>query len=74
MGVSPFGANRLGEFRGPLGRDKAADKGSNAFRQPQYLLVNLALGGSWGGAIDDKIFPQKYVIDYVRVYERAPEK
>jgi beta-glucanase (GH16 family) len=54
--------------------DKAADQGGNAFRQPQYLLINLALGGSWGGAIDDKIFPQKYVIDYVRVYEQAPEK
>jgi hypothetical protein len=28
----------------------------------------------WGGAIDDKIFPRKYVIDYVRVYEQALEK
>jgi len=24
-----------------------------------YLLLNLAIGGSWGGAIDETIFPQK---------------
>ena len=29
-----------------------------------------ALGGAWGGKIDDSIFPQKYLIDYVRVYQR----
>jgi beta-glucanase (GH16 family) len=54
--------------------EKATDEGDNAFRLPHYLLINLALGGSWGGAIDDEIFPQKYVIDYVRVYERASEE
>jgi hypothetical protein len=31
-------------------------------------LLNTAIGGSWGGEIDDTIFPQKFVIDYVRVY------
>lgn len=40
------------------------------FQKPQYLLLNLALGGSWGGAIDDDIFPQSYIIDYVRVYQK----
>ena len=41
------------------------------FDRPQYLILNAAVGGSWGGqkGIDDGIFPQKYVIDYVRVYE-----
>jgi len=36
-----------------------------------YFILNAAVGGSWGGqkGIDDGIFPQKYVIDYVRVYE-----
>jgi beta-glucanase (GH16 family)/GH35 family endo-1,4-beta-xylanase len=49
----------------------AADSdGSNAFRQPHYLLLNLALGGSWGGQIDDNVLPQQFVIDYVRVYQR----
>lgn len=36
-----------------------------------YLLINAAVGGSWGGqeGIDDTIFPQQYLIDYVRVFE-----
>lgn len=40
------------------------------FDKPHYLLINLAIGGGWGGnkGIDDAIFPQKYYIDYVRVY------
>lgn len=49
--------------------------GENPFDKPHYLLLNLALGGSWGGEIDDSVLPQKYVIDYVRVYEqKAAEK
>lgn len=44
-----------------------AYKGS--FTSPLYLLLNTAIGGSWGGKIDDSIFPQKFVIDYVRVYQ-----
>jgi beta-glucanase (GH16 family) len=49
---------------------KAADeKGENSFRKPQFLMINLALGGSWGGKIDDAIMPQKFLIDYVRVYK-----
>ncbi len=41
------------------------------FDKPHYLILNFAVGGSWGGqkGIDDSIFPQKYYIDYVRVYE-----
>lgn len=42
------------------------------FDKPQYLILNLAIGGAWGGAkgIDEAIFPQRYYIDYVRVYQR----
>ncbi|HEY3388185.1 MAG TPA: glycoside hydrolase family 16 protein [Prolixibacteraceae bacterium] len=40
----------------------------NTFTGPLYLLLNTAIGGSWGGDIDDSIFPQKFLIDYVRVY------
>lgn len=41
------------------------------FDQPHYLILNLAIGGSWGGqkGIDDSIFPARYEIDYVRVYQ-----
>jgi beta-glucanase (GH16 family) len=51
--------------------DNATDKDVNPFRKPQYLLINLALGGSWGGKIDDTVLPQKFLVDYVRVYEKA---
>jgi hypothetical protein len=42
------------------------------FDKPQYLLLNLATGGSWGGqrGIDDSRFPQQYLIDYVRIYRQ----
>ena len=43
------------------------------YDRPEYLLINFAVGGAWGGArgVDESIFPQKYLIDYVRVYEKA---
>jgi beta-glucanase (GH16 family) len=40
------------------------------FSQPFYILVNMAVGGNFGGPeVDDSIFPQQYTIDYIRVYE-----
>jgi beta-glucanase (GH16 family) len=41
--------------------------------KPFSLLLNIAYGGSWGGAmgIDDAALPAVMEIDYVRVYERA---
>ena len=46
------------------------------FDEPQYLLLNIAIGGTWGGqrGIDDAIFPQKMLVDYVRVYQRGKEE
>lgn len=42
------------------------------YTDPAYLLLNVAVGGSWGGerGIDDAIFPQRMEVDYVRVYQR----
>jgi beta-glucanase (GH16 family) len=42
------------------------------FDKPQYLLINLAIGGSWGGqkGIDDGRFPHRYYVDYVRIYQQ----
>ncbi|WP_342384163.1 family 16 glycosylhydrolase [Bacteroides ovatus] len=45
-------------------------KGTNPFTKPQYILLNLALGGINGGPIDDAALPMKYEIDYVRVYQK----
>jgi hypothetical protein len=36
--------------------------------------LNLALGGDWGGPIDDAMLPQKYLVDYVRVYRKAGDQ
>ena len=47
----------------------AACAGQNPFRQPHYLLLNLALGGSAGGSVDELSFPTRYVVDYVRWYQ-----
>jgi beta-glucanase (GH16 family) len=39
------------------------------FDAPQYLLLNIAIGGNLGGNIDDTVFPVTMEIDYVRVYQ-----
>ena len=44
--------------------------GFNPFKQPHYILLNLALGGINGGDVDEKLLPAKYEIDYVRVYQK----
>ena len=39
------------------------------FTQPQFLLLNLAVGGAWPGKPDGStVFPQQMLVDYVRVY------
>ena len=43
------------------------------FDQPFFFVINLAVGGGWPGPPDDKtVFPQKLLVDYVRVFEKAP--
>lgn len=41
------------------------------FDQPFYLILNLAIGGNWGGkyGVDDSIFPATMEVDYVRVFQ-----
>ncbi|RLD79980.1 MAG: glycoside hydrolase family 16 protein, partial [Bacteroidetes bacterium] len=38
-----------------------------------HLLLNVAVGGNWGAVegVDDRIFPQEMIIDYVRVYKKT---
>jgi hypothetical protein len=45
---------------------------TNPFRQPHYILLNLALGAN-GGEPDLSAFPMKYEIDYVRVYQKKEQ-
>lgn len=35
-----------------------------------YIILNLALGGSWGGSINTDIFPVQMKVDWVRVYQK----
>lgn len=46
------------------------------FDQRFHCILNLAIGGSWGGAqgVDPAIFPKRMEIDYVRVYQTADLK
>jgi beta-glucanase (GH16 family) len=41
------------------------------FDSPQYLILNIAVGGDWGGqmGVNDAIFPVTMEVDYVRVYQ-----
>lgn len=52
--------------------DGKGDPATWPFDQPQYLIINLAIGGTWGGAkgIDDTIFPCQFLVDYVRIYQK----
>ena len=57
----------------PLTRTVNQDgTGTNPFHQPQYLLLNLAIGGTQGGDPAKTAFPARFEIDYVRVYQRTP--
>jgi beta-glucanase (GH16 family) len=42
----------------------------NPFKQPHYMLLNLAMGGMNGGDLEDTRFPNKFEVDYVRVYQK----
>lgn len=40
------------------------------FDKPFYIIVNLAIGGNFGGPeVDDSILPQKFILDYIRIYQ-----
>ncbi len=52
------------------------DKNTNElewpFNNPQNIILNLAIGGGWGGAkgIDPQFNEHEFIIDYVRVYQK----
>lgn len=55
--------------------DQAGGKAAWPFTRPYNLILNLAIGGDWGGAkgVDDAALPQRMTIDYVRYWRRAPQ-
>lgn len=50
--------------------DKNANELEWPFDEPQNIILNLAMGGGWGGAqgMDETVTSQRFEIDYVRVY------
>ena len=58
-------------FRNERLTNTAADYQQWPFDKPFHLLLNLAVGGTWGGqqGVDPAIWPQRLEIDYVRVYQ-----
>jgi beta-glucanase (GH16 family) len=42
------------------------------FDKPQNIILNLAMGGGWGGlqGMDESVTTQRIYVDYVRVYQR----
>ena len=57
-------------------KDEGTGFGAWPFDKRFHLLLNLAVGGNWGGAegIDDSLFPHRMLVDYVRVYQKLPNK
>lgn len=44
--------------------------GTYPFDQPFFFILNIAVGGSWPGNPDNTtVFPQRMIVDYVRVYQ-----
>ena len=50
--------------------DMLNPNGMSPFRQPHYMLVNLAIGGLNGGDPSGSTFPARYEVDYVRVFQK----
>jgi beta-glucanase (GH16 family) len=53
-------------------RNPRTDRRAWPFDAPQYLILNIAIGGTLGGAVTDSIFPVTMEVDHVRVWQRAP--
>jgi len=53
--------------------DSNGDVAKWPFDEPHYIILNLAIGGDWGGiqGIDPSAFPMKMLVDYVRVYKMS---
>jgi beta-glucanase (GH16 family) len=53
-------------------RDPNPTEATWPFDKPQFLILNLAIGGAWGGqqGIDDSIYPARMEVEYVKYFRR----
>ena len=67
-----YGEVSLNQMNGSVPEGMGDER--NPFKKPFYLLINLAVGGAWGGPPDPNVFPQQLVLDYVRIYQKVEKK
>ena len=53
--------------------DSKGDNSKWPFDDPHYIILNLAIGGDWGGVqgISTSEFPMRMMVDYVRVFKQS---
>jgi beta-glucanase (GH16 family) len=53
-----------------VNNDAPGGEGAWPFDKPFYLILNLAIGGDWAApkGMDYKVLPQRFEVDYVRVW------
>ena len=53
--------------------DSNGDNGKWPFDDPHYIILNLAIGGDWGGVqgVSTGDFPMRMMVDYVRVFKQS---
>jgi len=62
-----FGVDGFAHLRYPR---LAESPGAWPFDKPQFLILNIAIGGNLGGPVVDADLPVTMQVDYVRVYQR----
>ena len=53
--------------------DSNGDENKWPFNNPHYIILNLAIGGDWGGAqgIDNSAFPMEMEVDFIQVFKKS---
>ena len=68
--IQPETNTTAGYYTTPNTTNVATSQDGAPFDQPFYLLINLAVGGTFSGnPTAATVFPQSLYVDYVRVYE-----
>ncbi len=53
--------------------EEAHKDGVDPLREPMHLRINLALGGSWGGRIDDAALPARIEVKSIKIWSFEPQ-
>lgn len=58
----------VGRYEKGEGNKDASNKGW-PFDHPYFLIINLAIGGSFGGPVDYDMFPQQFIVKDIKIYQ-----